>query len=351
MKPYHNVTSRYSASFYNVLSLVYQIALLSHRPVLLSVTYIFIKKVRILLHIGGQEVCRCPNKKQITSRGVQGHKLLSSCSKCHFQCHDKPFLATLNMTSEHSLRTSPWHMTSGHDLTTRPRTMTSDNYRCTWPWNMTREHDSRAWPLPMASEHDFGLSPQTITGVHDHATWPWNMTAKHDFGPWPGNMTSQHDLRPWPRTITAIRDQGAWPWNTKAEDDLGPWPWNMTVECESRAWPWTMALVHDLGTWPQNMNSQHQLKACTVHFNWEPKRNASNMSPNCSPEFKTWKLEKQIQYQFLPGCKINNKFFKKARCTNLSSSHLCNHLIIFKHSHVKVFWANKELCKWNVKWL
>ena len=65
MKTYHNVTSRYSASLYNVLSLVYQMALLSHRPVLLSVTYIFIKQVRILLHIGGQEVCRCPNKKHI----------------------------------------------------------------------------------------------------------------------------------------------------------------------------------------------------------------------------------------------------------------------------------------------
>ena len=92
-----------------------------------SVTYIFIKQVRILLHIGGQEVCRCSNKKCATlmPRSVSWR--------------------AISRNSQHDLGTWPWDMTSRHDHRTGPRNMTVEHESGAWPWTMTSQHDLRTW--------------------------------------------------------------------------------------------------------------------------------------------------------------------------------------------------------------
>ena len=55
-----------------IFFLLYQMATWALSQYFISVTYIFVTQVRILLHIVGQEVCGCSNKKCVTSSGALG---------------------------------------------------------------------------------------------------------------------------------------------------------------------------------------------------------------------------------------------------------------------------------------
>ena len=155
-----------------------------------SVTYIFIKQVRILLHIGGQEVCRSSNKK---------------CARSGRVAQPATKTETFWLTFKMPLSVS-WPAISRN----------SQRAHKTRLWNVASQHGLRTCLLDMTSQHDL----RTMTAIHDHGRWLWKMTVEDDSGAWPQTVASDHDLGPWLGNMT-----------------LGTWTHNMNWKC---GWcPWT----------------------------------------------------------------------------------------------------------------
>ena len=143
-----------------------------------SVTYIFIKQVRILLHIGGHEVCRSSNKKCVRSGRVAQPATKTETFWLTFKM---PLSVSWPVISRNSQRAHKTHL-----------------------WNVALQHGLRTWPLDMTSQHDL----RTMTTIHDRGRWLWKMTVEDDCGRWQWSMTSDRGLGPWPQTMTWEHDLG-----------------------------------------------------------------------------------------------------------------------------------------------
>ena len=180
-----------------------------------SVTYILIKQVRILLHIGGQEVCRSSNKKCVRSGRV----------------------------AQPATKTETFWLTFKMPLSVSWPAISHNSQRAqkTRLWNVASQHGLRTCLLDMTSQHDL----RTMTAIHDHGRWVWKMTV-------------EHDLRPWPRTMTSDHDLGTWPW----EHELTTWTGSVDGVLEQRA------QVQCLKCQPQLQSSISDLKAWKANSVW-----------------------------------------------------------------------------------
>ena len=109
---------------------------------------------------------------------------------------------------------------------------------------------------------------------------------------------SEHDLRQWPRTMTTDHYCRKLPRHMTVEHDTKGWLWTMPWEHHLRMWPLTMTSDHYCNKSPGNTTVEHETGT------WLHTMPFSNVNPSCSPRFQTWKLEKQIQYEFINGCRI-----------------------------------------------
>ena len=105
-----------------------------------SLTYIFIKQVRILLHIGLQEVCRSSNKKCVTSGRVPRPATKTETFWLIFKMPLWVSSPAISRNSQHAHRTSQHHLGTWH----------RNHDRRTWPWN----NFSLKYPYIFQQTHD-----------------------------------------------------------------------------------------------------------------------------------------------------------------------------------------------------
>ena len=124
-----------------IFFLLYQMATWALSQYFISVTYNFVTQVRILLHIVGQEVCGCSNKKCVTSSGALGPATTAETCWLMFKMLMPLSWPAIPRNLYHDIRPWPRTVTLDHDLRQQLRNMNSEDDL----ENMTSEHELRIW--------------------------------------------------------------------------------------------------------------------------------------------------------------------------------------------------------------